>query len=233
MTAAGEGGPVRLISDDPAFRTPGTEAAGAPCLDCGMPAPPPEQTCTKGRDHRVGLTAGCQGCGRLKEACAARPCVAARALAVSVIRSALLDLLASGEIGPGGQVPPVAMTAAACRAGIGAGAVRYALGRLVTAGALRLVPGTGYYLRSVTALAGNVKAGRWKDEKPEDLDRLRAAVRKWREANPDGLPDEMAAALASQFRPDWEPVLRAYLFRADLLDAHVTTGISIIAGKNQ
>ncbi|HET9974200.1 MAG TPA: hypothetical protein VFQ68_38615 [Streptosporangiaceae bacterium] len=76
-------------------------------------------------------------------------------------------------------------------------------------------------------------AGRWRDENPEELDRLRTTVREWREANPDGHPDEMVAALAGQFRADWEPVLRATLFRTDLRDAHVTTGITIIAGEDR
>ena len=48
------------------------------CLRCGMPDPPPEETCTGGRDHRVGVKAGCPACGRLAAACAARPCSAAR-----------------------------------------------------------------------------------------------------------------------------------------------------------
>jgi hypothetical protein len=74
-------------------------------------------------------------------------------------------------------------------------------------------------------------AGRWRDENPEELDRLHKAVREWREANPDGSPDEMVAALAGQFRADWEPVLRANLFRADLTDAEVTTGITIIVDE--
>jgi hypothetical protein len=76
-------------------------------------------------------------------------------------------------------------------------------------------------------------AGKWRDENPEELDRLRTAVREWREANPDGSPDEMVTALAGKFRVDYEPVLRAYLFRLDLRDAHVTTGISIIAGEGR
>jgi DNA-binding GntR family transcriptional regulator len=79
--------------------------------------------------------------------------------AVAVIRSALLDRIARGGIGRDGRVPPFAMASAAVEAGIGAGAVRYALGELAAAGALRLVPGRGYYLRSRTALAGHVKAG--------------------------------------------------------------------------
>ncbi len=79
--------------------------------------------------------------------------------AVAVITSALLDRIARGEIGHDGRVPPFAMAAAGTEAGIGTGALRYALGQLVTAGALRLVPGRGYYLRSAAALAGHVKAG--------------------------------------------------------------------------
>ncbi len=35
--------------------TSGTQA----CLACQMPDPPPEMTCTLGRDHRVGLASGC------------------------------------------------------------------------------------------------------------------------------------------------------------------------------
>lgn len=33
---------MRLISDDPAFRTPGTEAAGAACRHRGTPGAPPD-----------------------------------------------------------------------------------------------------------------------------------------------------------------------------------------------
>ena len=29
------------------------------CLACQIPDPPPEQTCTRGRDHRVGTASGC------------------------------------------------------------------------------------------------------------------------------------------------------------------------------
>jgi hypothetical protein len=70
---------VRFISDDPAFRTPGTGAAGTACRDCGIADPPPGQSRTAGGDHFVGTTDGCPNCGRPKEACVARPCSAARA----------------------------------------------------------------------------------------------------------------------------------------------------------
>ena len=39
------------------------------CLTCQMPGPPAEQTCTLGRDYRVGFSAGCPSCGRLTTAC--------------------------------------------------------------------------------------------------------------------------------------------------------------------
>ncbi len=58
--------------------TPALRSATGTCLDCGMPDPPPEQTCTLGRDHRVGTASGCPACLRLPAACAARPCSAAR-----------------------------------------------------------------------------------------------------------------------------------------------------------
>jgi DNA-binding GntR family transcriptional regulator len=79
--------------------------------------------------------------------------------AVAVITSALLDRIGRGEIGHSGRVPPFAMAAAAAEVGIDAGEARYALGELVAAGALRLVPGRGYYLRSAAALAAGAKAG--------------------------------------------------------------------------
>jgi hypothetical protein len=48
------------------------------CLECGMPDPPPEQTCTSGMDHFVGTEQGCLHCGRLVAACVLRPCSARR-----------------------------------------------------------------------------------------------------------------------------------------------------------
>ena len=44
------------------------------CRDCELADPPPDPTCRDGRDHRVGTAAGCLHCGRLREACARRPC---------------------------------------------------------------------------------------------------------------------------------------------------------------
>ncbi len=50
---------------------------GPSCLACQIPAPPPDQTCTLGRDHRVGTQVGRPACGRLTAACTRRPCSAA------------------------------------------------------------------------------------------------------------------------------------------------------------
>jgi hypothetical protein len=56
----------------------GDQAAHLRCLCCRTVDPEPEMTCHQGRDHRVGQAAGCPACGRLVEACAARPCSAMR-----------------------------------------------------------------------------------------------------------------------------------------------------------
>jgi hypothetical protein len=74
-------------------------------------------------------------------------------------------------------------------------------------------------------------AGRWRDEKPEELDRLRDAVREWHAANPEGTVDQMIDALAGQFRDDWEPVFRAAWLRAGLGDAEIAAGVTIITGE--
>ena len=47
------------------------------CRVYGLADPPPDPTCPVGQDlvdHRVGTAAGCPHCGRLREACAQRPC---------------------------------------------------------------------------------------------------------------------------------------------------------------
>jgi hypothetical protein len=53
----------------------GMAPPGTPgCVVCGMAGPPPDPTCTGGWDHKIGRTAGCPHCERLREACARRPC---------------------------------------------------------------------------------------------------------------------------------------------------------------
>lgn len=71
-------------------------------------------------------------------------------------------------------------------------------------------------------------AGKWKDEDPEELEKLRAAVRQWRAENPEGTEGEMVKALAPGFRDDWEPVLRA---NWGWTSPQVAAGISIITGQ--
>jgi hypothetical protein len=71
-----EGLRMRIAADYRADRVP--RDLPPQCLRCGMPDPPPEETCTGGRDHRVGTADGCPGCGRVAAACATRPCSAAR-----------------------------------------------------------------------------------------------------------------------------------------------------------
>ena len=61
---------------------------------------------------------------------------------------------------------------------------------------------------------------RFREDKPADLERARAAVAQWREQHPTGTEDEMIAALGSQFHPEYGPVLRATLFA---LERHRTS----------
>jgi hypothetical protein len=52
-------------------------AADLTCWVCGMAGPLPDPACSAGPervDHRAGTAAGCRYCGRLREACARRPC---------------------------------------------------------------------------------------------------------------------------------------------------------------
>jgi hypothetical protein len=72
---------------------------------------------------------------------------------------------------------------------------------------------------------------RFREDTEEHQARAREAIRAWRDENPGGSTSEMLAALRPGFHKDYEPVLRAILFRADLRDAKVTTGITIIAGE--
>jgi len=58
-------------------------------------------------------------------------------------------------------------------------------------------------------------AMRYREDKPEDLDRARAAVAQWREQNPAGTEGQLLAALGPQFHRDYVPVLRAVLFTRD------------------
>ncbi len=66
---------------------------------------------------------------------------------------------------------------------------------------------------------------RFREDKPEDLDRARAAVAAWRAQHPQGTADELVADLGSQFHPDYGPVLRAVLFAADRHRARLSAGV--------
>ncbi len=66
---------------------------------------------------------------------------------------------------------------------------------------------------------------RYREDKPADLARARAAVKAWREENPDGTPEQLVAAVGPRFHRDWAPVLRAMLYVADRHAARVVTGI--------
>jgi hypothetical protein len=74
---------------------------------------------------------------------------------------------------------------------------------------------------------------RFREDKPEDLERARQAVAQWRAQNPAGTAEEMLAALGGQFHLDYAPVLRSVLFRSELDGAEIATGISIIAGEDR
>jgi hypothetical protein len=67
---------------------------------------------------------------------------------------------------------------------------------------------------------------RFRDDKPGDLDRARAAVADWRRQNPAGTDEELTAALGRQFHPDYGVVLRAALFAVDRRRAREVTSIT-------
>lgn len=74
---------------------------------------------------------------------------------------------------------------------------------------------------------------RYREHSEDDVAQARAAVAEWREQNPDGSPEEMLAAVGPAFHQDYGPVLCAHLFRLDLRNAEVTTGIKIITGETR
>ena len=56
---------------------------------------------------------------------------------------------------------------------------------------------------------------RFREDNPADLARARTAVTAWRDQNPAGTGDELAAAVGRQFHPDYGAVLGAVLFAVD------------------
>jgi hypothetical protein len=72
---------------------------------------------------------------------------------------------------------------------------------------------------------------RFREDTENDRARARDVVRAWRDEHPDGSAKEVLTALGPHFHADYGPVLRALLFRADLRNAKVATGITIITGE--
>ncbi len=68
---------------------------------------------------------------------------------------------------------------------------------------------------------------RFREDKPGDLDRARAAVAAWREQHPQGTNEQLVAYLGSQFHPDYAVVLRGVLFAVDSHGAKITTGVPV------
>jgi hypothetical protein len=66
---------------------------------------------------------------------------------------------------------------------------------------------------------------RFRDDKPGDLDRARAAAAAWREQHPEGTPEDLIAAVGCRFRPDYAVVLRGVLFAVDRNRARQLAGI--------
>lgn len=69
---------------------------------------------------------------------------------------------------------------------------------------------------------------RYREDKPEDLERARSAVAACREHHPQGMAGQLVADLGGQFHQDYGPVLRAVLFALDSHAAKVTTGVSVV-----
>ena len=66
---------------------------------------------------------------------------------------------------------------------------------------------------------------RFPEDKPEDLEQARAAVRHWRAEHPGGTVDQLVEQVGARLHPDWAPVLRAMLFVVDRHAARCVTGI--------
>jgi hypothetical protein len=64
---------------------------------------------------------------------------------------------------------------------------------------------------------------RYREDKPGDPVRARAAVVERREQNPAGTGEQLIEALGSDFHPEYGPVLRAALFAVDRDRAGSTT----------
>jgi hypothetical protein len=69
---------------------------------------------------------------------------------------------------------------------------------------------------------------RYRENKPEDLKRARAAVAAWRGQHPQGTAEQLVRDLGGKFHRDYGVVLRAALFAVDSHAAKITTGLSAV-----
>jgi hypothetical protein len=67
---------------------------------------------------------------------------------------------------------------------------------------------------------------RFREDRPADLARARAAVANWRDQNPTGTAEELIAAIGHRFHRDYGVVLRAVLFAVDRRRARQVTGLT-------
>jgi hypothetical protein len=67
---------------------------------------------------------------------------------------------------------------------------------------------------------------RFREDTPELQARAALAVAGWRDANPEGTPEEMLAAIGDDFDKDYGPLLRVLLAQCPVT---VKAGVSIIA----
>jgi hypothetical protein len=71
---------------------------------------------------------------------------------------------------------------------------------------------------------------RFRDERPGDLDRARAAAAAWRDQNPEGTPEDLITAVGCQFHPGYPVVLRGVLFAVDRHRARQITDYTEASG---
>lgn len=70
---------------------------------------------------------------------------------------------------------------------------------------------------------------RFREDKPEELQRARIEVVAWRERNPQGTADQLLADLGGRFHKDYGPVLRSVLVT---VDRHAARGVAGITGAS-
>jgi hypothetical protein len=68
---------------------------------------------------------------------------------------------------------------------------------------------------------------RYREDKPEDLERARATVATWRGQHPQGTAEQLVADVGPNVHKGYGPVLRAVLFAVDSHEAKITTGVSV------